>query len=180
MDLAVLIAKAIEEQRFLVSSHAARRLRERFVELWQIEAGATSWVVSEVRPNDLPNPSFVCEQTLSDGAAVTVIWAWVAESDEAPVGNSVLWKLRCMANNGKNRRQTMITEWVTGGSYAVAVEVEATVFDDRPGEPFLTPQTVRFLEQVAKDAREGNIESLSRVGKVFVQLGSEGVPASGS
>ena len=34
----------------------------------------------------------------------------------------------------------------------------------------LTPQTVRLLEQVARDARAGNLEALRNVGKVFVQL----------
>jgi hypothetical protein len=43
----------------------------------------------------------------------------------------------------------------------------------------LTPQTVRFLEQVARDARAGNLEALTKIGKVFVQLDAptEAVPA---
>jgi hypothetical protein len=63
-----------------------------------------------------------------------------------------------------------ITEWVAGGRYAVAVEVQATYFADRPDEPFLTPETVRFLERVARDAREDNLEALCNVGKVYVLL----------
>ena len=69
-----------------------------------------------------------------------------------------------------NKEKTRLTEWVAGGRYVVAVEIEATIFPERPGEPFLTPQTVRLLEQVARDARAGNLEALRKVGKVFVQL----------
>lgn len=68
------------------------------------------------------------------------------------------------------REKTTLTEWVAGGRYVVGVEIEATLFPDRPGQPFLTPQTVRFLEQVARDARAGNVDALRRVGKVFIQL----------
>ena len=77
------------------------------------------------------------------------------------------------------REKTSLTEWVAGGRYVVAVEIEATIFPERPGEPFLTPQTVRFLEQVARDARAGKLEALTKIGKVFVQLDgpNEAVPA---
>ena len=77
------------------------------------------------------------------------------------------------------REKARLTEWVAGGRYVVAVEIEATIVPERPGEPFLTPQTVRFLEQVARDARAGNLEALTKIGKVFVQLDgpNEAVPA---
>jgi hypothetical protein len=67
MDLPQLIASAIGSENYLVSLHAQRRLRQRGIELWQIEAGLTGWIVEEVRPDDLPNPSMVCKQTLPDG-----------------------------------------------------------------------------------------------------------------
>lgn len=72
------------------------------------------------------------------------------------------------------RQQTRITEWITSGRYAIAVEVDATVFSDRPGEPYLAPETVRFLDQVARDARAGDLEALKKAGKVFVQLDQAG------
>jgi hypothetical protein len=75
------------------------------------------------------------------------------------------------------REKTKITEWVAGDRYVVAVEIEATLFAERPGEPVLTPQTVRLLEQVARDARAGNVEALKKVGKVFVQLDNVNVTA---
>ena len=83
MDLPQLIASAIGNENYLVSLHAQRRLRQRGIELWQIEAGVTGWIVEEVRPDDLPNPSMVCKQTLPDGAEVTVIWAFVPEDGQA-------------------------------------------------------------------------------------------------
>jgi hypothetical protein len=84
-----------------------------------------------------------------------------------------------MALQTPPREKTRRTEWVAGGRYVVAVEIEATIFPERPGEPFLTPQTVRFLEQVARDARAGNLEALTKIGKVFVQFDgpNEAVPA---
>ena len=83
MDLPQSIATAIGNESYLVSLHAQRRLRDRSIELWQIEAGVTGWVVEEVRPDDLPNPSMVCKQTLLDGAEVTVVWALVPEESQA-------------------------------------------------------------------------------------------------
>ena len=84
-----------------------------------------------------------------------------------------------MAVRTPTSEKTRLTEWVAGGRYAVAVEIEATIFPERPGQPFLTPQTVRFLEQVARDVRAGNVEALTKIGKVFVQLDGpkEAVPA---
>jgi hypothetical protein len=81
MDLPLLIADAVANGNFLVSIHAQRRLRERGIELWQIEAGVEQWIVEEVRPDDLPNPSIKCRQELPDGASVTAIWAWVPEDN---------------------------------------------------------------------------------------------------
>ena len=84
-----------------------------------------------------------------------------------------------MALQTPTKEKTRLTEWVAGGRYVVAVEIEATIVPERPGEPFLTPQMVRFLEQVARDARAGNLEALTKIGKVFVQLdgSKEAVPA---
>jgi hypothetical protein len=76
MNLPDLIQDAVRAGRFVVSQHAQQRLRQRRVQLWQVEAGVDTWTVLEVRPQDLPNPSIVCEQVLPDGTTITVIWAW--------------------------------------------------------------------------------------------------------
>src|SRR5688500_5755065 len=75
-----------------------------------------------------------------------------------------------MAMQAPTREKTRLTEWVAGERYVVAVEIEATIFPERPGQPFLTPQTVRLLEQAARDARAGNLDALRKIGRVFVQL----------
>jgi hypothetical protein len=82
MDLKSLIQNGVLQGRFLVSLHASRRLRQRKVPLWQIEAGVNEWVVIEERPDDLPNPSIVVEQMLQDGTTVTVVWAWDIDDNQ--------------------------------------------------------------------------------------------------
>jgi hypothetical protein len=66
-----------------------------------------------------------------------------------------------------------IIQWVTGGSYAVAVEVEAVFPIDDPSEPCLTPDTVRYLEQVADWAEAGDVDALKRVGTVYARVNEE-------
>ena len=82
MDLKSLIQSGVLEPRFLVSLHASRRLRQRKIPLWQIEAGVKDWVVIEERPDDLPNPSIVVEQSLQDGTTITVVWAWYIDDNQ--------------------------------------------------------------------------------------------------
>ena len=57
--------------------------------------------------------------------------------------------------------------WVQRGQYAVEVEVEVTYPDDDPSEPCLEPATVRFLDEVARRAEQGDVEYLHSVGRVF-------------
>ncbi len=83
MDLTERITLAVAEGRFAVSRHARGRLRQRRIELWQVEAGVADWQVLEVRPADLPNPSLIARQSLLDGTSVTTVWAWAAEQSEA-------------------------------------------------------------------------------------------------
>jgi len=63
-----------------------------------------------------------------------------------------------------------ITEWVSDGPYAVAVEIEAQFLPNQPDVALLAPDTVRFLEKVADDARKGDLEALRKVGKVYVEM----------
>jgi hypothetical protein len=68
-------------------------------------------------------------------------------------------------------RTQRITQWVVGGSYAVAVEVDAVFPSDDPSEPCLTVQTVRKLEELAERAEAGDIEALRRAGTVYARIG---------
>jgi hypothetical protein len=83
MDLTDLIKSALRDGRFVVSHHARGRRRQRRIPLWQVEAGVDDWIVLEERPQDLPNPSLVCQQILADVTTVTAIWTWDAVSNEA-------------------------------------------------------------------------------------------------
>jgi hypothetical protein len=66
-----------------------------------------------------------------------------------------------------------ITQWVTGGACAVAVEVEAVFPPEDPSEPCLTPETVRYLEELAERAEAGDVEALQRAGTVYLRMGEQ-------
>jgi len=55
--------------------------------------------------------------------------------------------------------------WVQRGQYAV--EVEVVYPDDDPSEACLEPNTVRWLDEVARRAEQGDIAFLRTVGRVF-------------
>jgi hypothetical protein len=73
-----------------------------------------------------------------------------------------------MNTSGQGRTQR-ITQWVVGGCYAVAVEVEAVFPPDDPSEPCLTPHIVRLLEELAERAEAGDVEALRRAGVVYMR-----------
>lgn len=57
--------------------------------------------------------------------------------------------------------------WVQRGRYAVEVEVEVVYPSDDPSEPCLEPCTVRWLDEIASKAEQGDVEYLHKVGRVF-------------
>jgi hypothetical protein len=57
--------------------------------------------------------------------------------------------------------------WVQRGEYAVEVEVEVVYPADDPSEACLEPSTVRWLDEVARKAEEGDIEFLRQAGRLF-------------
>jgi hypothetical protein len=57
--------------------------------------------------------------------------------------------------------------WVQRGRYAVEVEVDVIYPAEDPSEPCLEPATVRWLDEVARRAEQGDIEYLHTVGRVF-------------
>jgi hypothetical protein len=70
----------------------------------------------------------------------------------------------------KQKSTERITEWVTGGSYAVAVEVEASIYPNRPDSPCLSREAILFLEKLARAAEAGEVETLKKAGTVYVLL----------
>jgi hypothetical protein len=66
-----------------------------------------------------------------------------------------------------NERREKRKRWVQRGQFAVEVEVEVLYPADDPSEPCLEPDTVRWLDEVARKAAEGDVEFLQKVGRVF-------------
>jgi len=67
-----------------------------------------------------------------------------------------------MADRREKRKR-----WIRRGQYAVEVEVEVVYPEDDPSEPCLEPATVRWLDEVARKAEEGDVQYLQKVGQVF-------------
>ena len=66
----------------------------------------------------------------------------------------------------KERRETR-KRWVQRGNYAVEVEVEVVYPPEDPSEACLEPDTIRWLDEVASKAEEGDIDFLRQAGRVF-------------
>ena len=66
-----------------------------------------------------------------------------------------------------SERREKRKRWVQRGEYAVEVEVEVVFPIDYPSEACLEPATVRWLDEVAKKAEEGDVGFLRRAGRVF-------------
>ena len=57
--------------------------------------------------------------------------------------------------------------WIQRGQYAVEVEVEVVYPAEDLSEPCLEPATIRWLDEIARRAEEGDVEYLQTVGRVF-------------
>jgi hypothetical protein len=57
--------------------------------------------------------------------------------------------------------------WVQRGKYAIEVEVEVVYPEEDSSEPCLEPATVRWLDEIAQRAEKGDVEFLSKVGRLF-------------
>lgn len=62
--------------------------------------------------------------------------------------------------------------WVQRGNYAIEVEVEVVYPEDDPSEACLEPNTLRWLDEVARKAEEGDLQFLQSVGRVFQSVPS--------
>ncbi len=70
-----------------------------------------------------------------------------------------------------NVRREKRKRWVQRGQYAVEVEVEVVYPRDDPYEACLEPATVRWLDEVARRAEQGDLNYLRTVGRVFQTVG---------
>jgi hypothetical protein len=83
MTLVQQICDAIRNGKVLISRHATRRLFERRIEYWQLEASIDSGKVAEIRPDSEPNATIVVVQELPNGTEVNVVWAWLPLTQDA-------------------------------------------------------------------------------------------------
>jgi len=83
MDVWTRVRRALEEGRYLVGVHAAIRLRQRRIEVWQVVAGTLAGRLLVERPRARPNPVVEVAITLPDGTEAKAVWAWLRADDEA-------------------------------------------------------------------------------------------------
>ena len=62
--------------------------------------------------------------------------------------------------------------WVQRGDYAVELDVEVVYPSDDPSEACLEPATIRWLDEVARKAEQGDVEFLRRAGRLFQAMPS--------
>ncbi|MFM9957613.1 MAG: DUF4258 domain-containing protein [Phycisphaerales bacterium] len=77
------IKSAIASEKWIVSYHAAMRLRQRRVASWQVASGAAAARLLAVREDAEPNPSVEVQVELPDGAACRCVWAWLSDDRAA-------------------------------------------------------------------------------------------------
>ena len=66
-----------------------------------------------------------------------------------------------------SERREKRKRWVQRGNFAVEVEIEVIYPTDDPSEPCLEPATLRWLDEIADKADEGDVRYLQQVGRVF-------------
>jgi hypothetical protein len=64
------------------------------------------------------------------------------------------------------------TRLVQTDKFIVAVDVEMVIPPDDPSEPCYESETVEFLREVKERAEQGDLEWLSRRGKVYAAVGA--------
>ena len=57
--------------------------------------------------------------------------------------------------------------WVQRGEYAVEVEVEVVYPSDDPTQACIEPNTIRWLDEIARKAEKGDVEFLRQAGRVY-------------
>jgi hypothetical protein len=160
------IREAVRQDRYLVSWHADERCEERGVTGWQVVAGMEAAELVRERPRSKPSPSIVVRQVLADGSEVEVIWSWLTATRWARLVTVYFRQYGSMNRERREKRK----RWVQRGRYAVEVEVEVIYPADDPSEPCLEPATVRWLDEIARRAEQGDVAYLRTVGRLYVAV----------
>ena len=66
-------------------------------------------------------------------------------------------------------KRVRVPKWVHGRLCVVRVEADAVIPDADPSEPCLEPATLRWLDELQRQADAGDVEALAKVGEVFVR-----------
>ena len=67
-------------------------------------------------------------------------------------------------------RRVVRERWVYTRDYVVAVEVEAVLPPDDPSEPCYEAETVQFLREVERHAKDGDLQWLRKHGRVYQSI----------
>jgi hypothetical protein len=74
---------AIQDDRVVVSYHAAERGRDRKIEVWQVVSESRHARLMVERPETTPNPTIELAVILIDGTRVKAVWAFIVSSNHA-------------------------------------------------------------------------------------------------
>jgi hypothetical protein len=85
-----------------------------------------------------------------------------AESMHRPRAAPFIFETNQMTEKREKRKR-----WVQRGDLAIEVEVEVVYPAETPTEACLEPTTLRWLDEIAHKAEQGDIDYLQRVGRVF-------------
>ncbi len=66
-------------------------------------------------------------------------------------------------------KRIKVQRWIHAEPCVVRVEVEAIIPDADPSEPCLEPATVRWLDDIQRQASAGQMEELAKIGQVYVR-----------
>lgn len=66
-------------------------------------------------------------------------------------------------------KRVKIDRWIHGRLCVVRLTVDAVIPDFEPREPCLEPQTIKFLDDIQRQADAGAVEALEEVGDVYVR-----------
>lgn len=71
------VRAAIEEQRYVIGVHAAIRLRQRRIPIWQVVGGTLEGTCLTERSDAAPNPAVEVDILLPDGTSANAVWSWL-------------------------------------------------------------------------------------------------------
>lgn len=82
-SLHVTIRDLVAAGNYVVTKHAAERLRQRGIMAWQAVVGLDDGDLLQERPNDKPFPSVEVREMLPDGTEFKAVWSHVKEANLA-------------------------------------------------------------------------------------------------